>query len=199
MGQFAPGEKIDQYQLAEQLNVSLVPVREALKVLAAEGFVSLVPRRGAYIMETSRDHMMQLYQTRIILESEAITYTIPLLTRKHFSKLHKFIDAMEKAGNEQDIQQFILLNNQFHLSLYEPLNNEVLSQMIMKLREKSKIYHYTFLTEKYDYAQINEEHRQIVTVCQKQNVHQSKSIVRTHIENIQTAILRQITLLDETK
>src|SRR5216684_3509714 len=70
-GELRAGARIDQVRLAEQLDVSLVPIREALKKLDAEGFVQIIPRRGAFVTETSTHDMQELYLAREILEGEA--------------------------------------------------------------------------------------------------------------------------------
>ena len=70
-GMLEAGSRLDQNQLADDLNVSLVPVREALKKLEGEGFVQIIPRRGAFVTKSSLDDMEDLYFTRSLLEGQA--------------------------------------------------------------------------------------------------------------------------------
>ena len=86
-GILTPGRRIDQNQLARDLNTSLVPVREALKKLEGEGFVQIIPRRGAFVTDTSITDMEDLYFARGILEGQAGYHAAPNLTASNLEQL----------------------------------------------------------------------------------------------------------------
>src|SRR5262245_2400175 len=86
-GVLPPGSRIDQNQLARDLNTSLVPVREALKKLESEGFVQIIPRRGAFVTEVSMEDMEDLYYGRWILEGEAGFHAAPKLKDSQLKQL----------------------------------------------------------------------------------------------------------------
>src|SRR5690606_18431475 len=96
------GSRIDQNQLAADLNVSLVPVREALKMLEGEGFVQIIPRRGAFITEASIPDMEDLYFTRQLLEGQAAYHAAEKLTDDHIRQLEEYYELMEKALEQHD-------------------------------------------------------------------------------------------------
>src|SRR5690349_2878655 len=75
-----PGERIDQNKLADELRVSMAPLREALKDLEAEGLVTIYPRRGAFVTEMSVDDLDKLYFARALIEGETIYNAVPRLT-----------------------------------------------------------------------------------------------------------------------
>src|ERR1051325_4775163 len=91
------GERIDQNKLAEELRVSMAPIREALKGLEAEGLVMIQPRRGAFVVEVSITDLDKLYFTRSLIEGEAIFHAVPLLTDVDFTELQEMINAMRRA------------------------------------------------------------------------------------------------------
>src|SRR3954471_1428697 len=102
-----PGDRIDQNKLADELGVSMAPVREALKGLEAEGLVTIQPRRGAFVVEVSISDMDKLYFTRGLIEGEAIYHAVPYLTDTHFAELQEMIDAMRRATSVNDITTYI--------------------------------------------------------------------------------------------
>jgi len=94
------GERIDQNKLAEQLQVSMAPIREALKGLEAEGLVMIQPRRGAFVVEVSISDMDKLYFTRGLIEGEAIYHAVPSLTEANFAELQEMIEKIGRLQNE---------------------------------------------------------------------------------------------------
>ena len=105
------GERIDQNKLAEQLQVSMAPIREALKGLEAEGLVMIQPRRGAFVVEVSITDMDKLYFTRGLIEGEAIYHAVPFLTDNDFDDLQEMIDSMRRATAINDISTYIGLQD----------------------------------------------------------------------------------------
>jgi DNA-binding GntR family transcriptional regulator len=113
-----PGGRIDQNKLAEELQVSLAPVREALKELESEGLVTIYPRRGAFVTGMSADDLDKLYFARAIIEGETIFHAVPRLTDDVLKRLDGFAAGMRKATREEDVSTYIALNRQFHLEIY---------------------------------------------------------------------------------
>ncbi len=81
-GKFRPGERINQKQLTEELGISIIPLREAFKQLQAEGFISIIPHRGAYVNELSLQEIEDVYLIRVELEGLALPFT-HILHRAH--------------------------------------------------------------------------------------------------------------------
>lgn len=186
------GEKIDQVQLAEQLNVSLVPVREALKLLASEGLVSLIPRRGAYVVKLSQEHLIYLYETRQLIEGGATEKAVPLLTDEHFNKMNGLMEDMQSFMYKKEPHKAIDLNQDFHMTIYEALENPMLTDIIKNLREQSKIYIYRYLMGTVDIEEIHQEHQQIAVACQAYNVDLAKQLTIEHIQKVQVTLLEKV-------
>lgn len=187
-----PGERIDQNKLAEELRVSMAPVREALKGLEAEGLVLIQPRRGAFVTEVSITDMDALYFTRQLIESEAIFHAVPYLTDAHFSELRAMIAAMRGATNANDIDAYISLNRQFHLLIYSALNNEHLLQVIRTLWGQSELYRYRYMFVTHDTERIHQEHEGIVAACELRDQALAKERARQHIYLTQRELDRQL-------
>src|SRR6266542_377987 len=96
-GKLPAGSRLDQNQIANDLNVSLVPVREALKKLEGEGFVQIIPRRGAFVAESSLEDMEDLYFARGMLEGQAAYHAAKNLTDADLAKLDQLFHIMGAA------------------------------------------------------------------------------------------------------
>lgn len=177
-----PGSRIDQNKLAETLRVSLVPVREALKALEAEGLVTIYPRRGAFVTEVSLEHLDDLYFARSLIEGEAIFHAIPCLTEVDMAHLRALVGQMVQATDSHDIKQFMELNREFHMTIYRTLHNEHLLQAIVNLWERSELYRfrYMFIIDNADI--VHQEHREILAACEAGDAAEAKQLAKRHIQ-----------------
>src|SRR5690606_29721406 len=129
------GSRIDQNQLAADLNVSLVPVREALKKLEGEGFVQIIPRRGAFVAQTSIEDMEDLYFTRRIIEGQAAYYAAEKVTAVDIARLERLTEAMDAALAEHNYGDFMRLNHEFHFLIYNAAGSRYITNFITSLWE----------------------------------------------------------------
>lgn len=164
-GTLPGGARLDQVQLAEDLNVSLVPVREALKKLEAEGFVQIVPRRGAFVNKTSSKDMEDLYFAREILEGQAGYYAAEKLSDYVLDKLRLLHKQMNETLTEHDFDRFAEYNREYHFTIYQAADNSYLSNMISTLWDLSERYRSRYVYTKDRAATIQEEHQQILDAC----------------------------------
>ena len=188
----APGMRIDQTQLAKDLNVSLVPVREALKGLEAEGMVRIIPRRGAFVTKVSREHLDDLYFARQIIEGEAIYHAVPNLTPDNFDQLYALIERMKTSTDAHDINQFMRYNRKFHNIIYDSLNNHHLSEVINSLLDRSELYRYRYMFVIRNTDRVHNEHLAIVDACKKRDPDSAKRWAIEHIRNTQQGLHREL-------
>jgi len=186
------GERIDQNKLAEELQVSMAPIREALKGLEAEGLVTIQPRRGAFVVEVSITDLDKLYFTRSLIEGEAIYHAIPLLTEADFTELQEMIDAMRRATDIDDISTYISLNHQFHVRIYNVLDNPHLLQVIQTLWERSELYRFRYMFMTRDRESIHQEHEGILEACRKRDQKLAKERAQEHITLTQRGLHDQL-------
>jgi DNA-binding GntR family transcriptional regulator len=176
-----PGARIDQNKLAEELRVSMAPIREALKGLEAEGLVTIQPRRGAFVVDVSTTNLDELYFTRQLIEGEAIYFAVPHLTEADFIDLQAMIDTMRAATDSHDIKTYIATNRQFHLRIYTALGNQQLLQVILMLWERSELYRYRYMFMTRDTDRIHQEHDGILQACRQRNQALAKERAQQHI------------------
>ena len=132
-----PGSWIDELKIAEDFGISRTPLREALKVLAAEGLVTMKMRRGAYVTEMSEKDLRDVYHLLSLLESDSAGVVARTATPGQLGILHALHDGLAAAVNERDL--FFALNEQFHMQLLEMADNRWRKQMVGDLRKVMKL------------------------------------------------------------
>lgn len=197
-GELVPGSRIDQSRLAQSLEVSLIPVREALKNLVAEGFVQIIPRRGAFVTEASGDDMEALYAARKILEGETAFHAASRLTLEALASLNSLMTQMGDALTVHDYAEFTRANRSFHFTIYQAADNPYLLDMIETLWDLAERYRYRYLLFRDQAATIQAEHRAILDACYAHDaaalreaiiyhMHQTLLGVKNYLLHVETA------------
>src|SRR2546426_5232800 len=109
-----PGAELLEVPLSEELGVSRGPIREAIGRLAAEGLVTVRPRRGAVVRSLSKDEFLEAYQVREALEMMAVRLAVPQLTEDILARLQELIEAMEGHAEREEVSEFFDANAAFH-------------------------------------------------------------------------------------
>jgi len=183
------GSRLDQKAFAEDLGVSLVPVREALRMLEGEGFVNINPRRGAYVTDISAQELEELYMIRAELEDLATRRAVPNLSPAHLIELADIIEQMEEATSKQDYARLMELNQTFHFTIYDASNLHLLSEMMPSLWNRSRLYRrvFTYLPERA--TQALKEHKEIYDACLAGEPESAGKAVRRNIRQTVSALL----------
>jgi len=184
-GKLQPGARIDQNQVAASLNVSLAPVREALKGLEAEGFVKIFPRRGAFVATTSITDLDELYYARALIEGETIFQAVPHLTDGGLTDLQRLVERMKQVSANGDVNAYIALNREFHLGIYSVLGNQTLLQVIHNLWQRSELYRYRYMFITHDPERVHLEHQGILDTCRKRDQQAARQAAMMHIQGTQ--------------
>ena len=181
-GVLSPGSRIDQNQLARDLNTSLVPVREALKKLESEGFVQIVPRRGAFVTEVSMEDLEDLYRARTIVEGEAGYHAAALITEDDLHRLQHIYTQMSEALQRDDYDRFTRLNRQFHFVIFDRAGSSYLSKMIAGLWELAERYRYRSALFKERADLIQQEHKAMLDACERHDAAALRTAITNHAE-----------------
>jgi DNA-binding GntR family transcriptional regulator len=136
-GTLESGQPLRQEQIAKDFEVSTVPVREALRQLAGEGLVTLLPNRGARVSKVSYEEAKEITEIRIALESLALRLSVPNITG---NDLRQAEDVLDLWDAEEDPATFAALNWRFHTVLYEPARQPRLINMIRSLHASFDLY-----------------------------------------------------------
>jgi DNA-binding GntR family transcriptional regulator len=178
-GMLPAGVRIDQGKLATDLNVSIVPVREALKKLEAEGFVQIIPRRGAFVTQTSISDLEDLYFARAAIEGQAAYHAADKLTAEHIDELKHLMSTMGMTLEQHDLAAFTVANRRFHFLIYEAAGSRYMLNMIASLWDLAERYRYRYVFVLNAGPIIQSEHQTILDACRKRD----KSALRDAIIN----------------
>jgi DNA-binding GntR family transcriptional regulator len=132
-GQYKPGEWLRQERLAQDLGVSQMPVREALKELAAEGLIEHVPYRGARVVSFSLDDITDLYAHRAYIESRAASIAARLITTEELSHVKTLQTEIEKYTAPEFVAKYRELNRKFHQQIYTTSRREYLIRALSQM------------------------------------------------------------------
>src|SRR6266851_866036 len=141
-----PGTELQEVALSEQLGVSRGPIRDAIGRLAAEGLVTVRPRRGAVVRLLSKDEFLELYQVREALEIMAVRLAVPRLGADDFTALQALIDAMSRHAERGEVTEFFEANVAFHAYLLEASGNGKLQELYGQLLGQMGRYRMRSLT-----------------------------------------------------
>jgi DNA-binding GntR family transcriptional regulator len=144
-GELTPGARVDQIELAQQLDVSRHPVRQAIERLAERGFINLHPHRSAVVAEISVADMDELYRAREMMEEWAIRESWERGTPVTASQLADLFVAVDQADPAKDLDGYMSANRAFHLAMYAGCGNRHLIRGITSLFDLSERYQRTAL------------------------------------------------------
>jgi DNA-binding GntR family transcriptional regulator len=173
-----PGAWIDELRLAAEYGISRTPLREALKVLAAEGLVTMKPRRGAYVAEMSRDDVRQVYHLLALLESDAAAEVARHADAAQLQQLQGLHERLEKQVRQRDA--FFTTNEQFHLALLEAAGNRWRVQIVTDLRKVMKLNRHHSLFKQGRLVDSLAEHRALMAAITQREPAKAASLMRRH-------------------
>lgn len=134
-----PGTRLTEIELSKRLGVSRTPVREAIRRLGSEGFVTILPRKGAIVTSLSLEGIREIYEIREALESQAARLAATRGTDEHFRRMQEILDRYAEAVKANDIQAIVELDTEFHATLFEASGNARMARMIQTVREQARL------------------------------------------------------------
>jgi len=186
-----PGSWIDELKLATTWGISRTPLREALKVLATEGLVTMKVRRGAYVTEPSTDDVQQVYHLLALLESDAAGVVAANANSKAIEELQALHDQLERCVRQREA--FFATNEAFHLKLLELAGNRWRTQIVGDLRKVMKLNRHHSLFRKGRLSQSLAEHRVIMQALRDGHATAATLAMRQHFESSLIATSGQAT------
>jgi DNA-binding GntR family transcriptional regulator len=178
-GSLAGGQILRQESLANQLGVSRVPVREAIRQLNSEGLVQITAHRGAVVTALSADDIREIYDIRVGLETTALRLALPHLSP---AILARAAAALQEIDTATEAREWGARNWHFHVTLYTPAQRPRLLALIRTMHDNVGRYLqvYPALIQQQHYSQ--QEHQQLLAACQAQDEHAALRILRQHLE-----------------
>lgn len=188
-GRLRPGERLMELQLAEELGVSRTPVREAIRKLELEGFVVMVPRKGAYVAGITDKDITEVFEVRAALEALAAGLACERITEEEMERLERSVVQISELTERPDIEALVQEDAEFHETIYRASRNKRLSQILTNLQEQIQRFRLTTLSRPGRTRQALEEHKQIVEAISERQIELAQRLAWEHIENAENSLL----------
>lgn len=179
-GKYPPGIRIRQEAIAEQFGASRSPVREALRILEAEGLINLVAHTGAWISHLSLAECEEMYQLRERVEPLLLRLSIPHLTDSLISELQELVAEMESTT---EVERFLKLDRQFHLLTYSRAETVLVGEMVNRLWNTTQHYRraYSQMMAASSFKPAHYEHHLLLAAIIKRDADDAERILFGHI------------------
>ena len=178
--ELAPGERIDEKQLCERFGISRTPLREALKVLAAEGLIELIPNRSPRVAPITRENVGELFDVMAWLERYAGELAAAHVEEKDVQRLRKHLGQMERLHDRKDRFEYFRMNGQFHRSLVELSGNSVLVGTYATLASQIQRARYVAIHSQSHWDRGIKEHRDILEALEARDGERLGQLLMEH-------------------
>jgi DNA-binding GntR family transcriptional regulator len=188
-GKLRPGDRIRQEEVAAQFGASRLPVREALRILAAEGLTELEPHKGARVPRLTQHEVEVIYRMRERLEPLALAESLPRLTAADHDQLGQLQQRIEDHG---DLEKFLDLDREFHLLTYRGCPVEPLNSAVTRLWNSTQHYRrsYVALGGQDRMWLVNAEHRLILDAVLRRDAEDGERYLAGHIRRTRVELSR---------
>lgn len=179
-GDLRPGDQIVQESLAERYGVSRVPLREALRILEAEGQVVYHPHRGYFVAELSMADLEEVYRLRSLLEAEAIRQAVPELTDDDLEAMSGLVEAIDEAAHADDVIAMTTANRRFHFAIFDGCSMPRLVRLLNQLWDATDAYRALYFQQAPNRDRVAGEHAQMLAALRRRD---ADALVRLHDEH----------------
>jgi DNA-binding GntR family transcriptional regulator len=181
-GALKPGERVAEPDLAERFGISRTPIREAFRQLESEGYLTVIPRKGAVVISFSSKEVDEFYAIKSILEGYAAHCACKNLTEKEIDKLTAINEKLRQLADERDVKHFFKIHNDFHELFRKAADNQKLDEMITGLVEKFQRMRYASLSKPGRMEVSVLEHNKIIEAFRARNAELAEQLVRKNAE-----------------
>ena len=193
-GHLKPGERLMEIQLAEELGVSRTPVREAIRKLELEGFVVMIPRKGAYVTDITIKDIVDVFELRWALEALAAELAAERATEEEIEQMERHLLELAKVIEEQDVKKIVEIDTRFHETIYTASRNKRLGQILSLLGELIQRYRTLTLSKSERIKVTMEEHRAIVEALAARDPQRAGRLAQEHIESAENSLMEVVAL-----
>jgi DNA-binding GntR family transcriptional regulator len=179
-GQLAVGERLHDANLATTLQVSRTPIREAIKLLATEGLVDLLPGRGARVSDFSIDDIKQLFEAIAGIERNACELAAERMTDRDLEKLQRLHDRMARHHAAGERQPYFKLNHEIHLAIVAASDNAILQAIHASLMTRARRARYAALSSHGRWVEAMAEHERLMVALAANDARRAGEIMHEH-------------------
>jgi DNA-binding GntR family transcriptional regulator len=192
-GAFEPGEKLSQDRIADDFKVSRTPVREAMKVLAAEGFVEIQSYRGVYIPEISARDVKDVFEFRWIIEPEITRQSTPLISQETIDSVSSLLDQSVSTDGSILDHNYYDIDKQFHDAIVKYCQNRLLLETLEKINYRIvRVRNFAIHQPGTHLNHSHQEHIQILNAIRRRDADEASRLMELHLKNSADRIMKYI-------
>ncbi|MBP0726101.1 GntR family transcriptional regulator [Bacillus sp. RG28] len=180
-----PGSQLVEAAIASKLNVSRTPVRAAIKKLEHEGYVQVIPNRGAFVIKPTAEEMKDAYSVRLLLEKQSAGLAAERISKEDIERLYKLIDEEKRTFDHLDTDNYYKMNDSFHFIIAEASQNKLLLEYVKDIVSRTTIY--VVLFDPLDKLKKNpsiDEHIAIVRALESRNKLEAEKAMEKHLTSV---------------
>lgn len=188
-GDIAPGAKLNERELCERLKISRTPLREAIKTLAAEGLVELLPNRGAVAAQLSQDDVAQTFEVIAGLEGQSGELAAQRINDAEVAEIRALNFEMRAAHTRLDLPTYYRINAQIHTLINAAARNTVLTQTYRTVNARLQALRFRSNFDPTKWQRAVDEHEQMVQALAARDPARMRELLVRHLEHKRDAVL----------
>ncbi len=190
-GQLPAGTRVAEPDLADKFGISRTPIREAFRQLESEGFITVIPRKGAIVASLSPRDIAEFYDLKAVLEGYAARSAVEKLTEKDVAKMDALNQQMANAAARREVRKVLALHNEFHEVFLAACGNEKLQTIVQNLVRQFQRFR-LILAMPGRIEGIIEQHREIVEAFRKRDAALVESLVQKNAQYGKQILLQEL-------
>ncbi|MBN2259681.1 MAG: GntR family transcriptional regulator [Clostridiales bacterium] len=188
-GELKPGQRLMENTIAEQLGVSRTPVREAIRKLEKENFITMVPRKGAYVSRLTAKEILDVLEVRRVLEGFAADLAAQRMSDAEKKELRKSFDRFQKFMEKANVQGMIEKDREFHDLIFKATQNGRLISLVKELHEQFHRFRLIYFNEFSNYEDIQNWHSNILLAIENKDAEEAKKQAEGHVAEVERAVV----------
>ncbi|QKO21356.1 GntR family transcriptional regulator [Rhodoferax sp. BAB1] len=191
-GQIAPGAKLNERELCEQMKVSRTPLREAIKTLAAEGLVELLPNRGAIAVELGEDDILNTFEVMAGLEGLSGELAAQRITPEELAEIEAMHYEMKAAYTRRDLSAYYRLNAAIHRAINSAARNPVLTATYQQVNARLQALRFRSNQDGEKWTRAMQEHDRMIEALQKRDGAALRAELVAHLGHKRDVVVEQM-------
>lgn len=191
-GYYVPGQMFSENELIEKLGVSRSPIREALAVLAQEGIVDQLHRKGVMVRHIGEPETREVLQLRRSIEQMTVRQLATSADPKRLDGVDEVLAEMDRAAETQDAAAFLDADTEFHCGMARRAGYGAAADMLRTLRDKVRIIGLDSLQRDAGFASANDDHRELVRAIDDNDVDRALEVLRVHLDATSRLLIREL-------
>jgi DNA-binding GntR family transcriptional regulator len=191
-GRYPLGSRLDQQMLADELGASIIPVREGLRQMEAEGLVQITPHVGAFVIKPTDEEVREVYRLRAVLEAFATKEAVPALTADDITELEASFKELARLGRSHAYDRWSQVNREWHFKLYGAARSPLLLQFIGTLWDRCRLTSHAYARDISHRSASNDDHSRIMKAVRQRDADLAAEIIAAHVRSAMDDLLRDV-------